>query len=71
MAKIRAEDGGQESHYLFYDGETVAGSVNIHLKKAGQKLEHQGIRVEFIGQIGLCVLHYDIVMKQFVYRSVL
>lgn len=51
-AKIRGEDGGQESHYLFYDGETVAGELNVKLKKAGQKLEHQGIRIELIGQIG-------------------
>ena len=27
--------------------------VNIKLK--GRKLEHQGIRIEFIGQIGGCV----------------
>jgi vacuolar protein sorting-associated protein 26 len=51
-AKIRGEDGGQETHYLFYDGETVSGELNVKLKKAGQKLEHQGIRIELIGQIG-------------------
>ena len=26
--------------------------VNVTLKKAGSKLEHQGIKIEFIGQIG-------------------
>jgi hypothetical protein len=26
--------------------------VNIKLKKANQKLEHQGIRIELVGQIG-------------------
>uniref|UniRef100_A0A914WHS3 Vacuolar protein sorting-associated protein 26 n=2 Tax=Plectus sambesii TaxID=2011161 RepID=A0A914WHS3_9BILA len=56
VAKIRAEDGGQETHYLFYDGESVSGTVNIHLKKPGQKLEHQGIKVEFVGQIEV---YYD------------
>lgn len=55
-AKIRGEDGQQETHYLFYDGETISGTVNIALKKANQKLEHQGIRVEFIGQIEV---YYD------------
>ena len=30
---------------------TVAFQVNINLKKGG-KLEHQGIKIEFIGQIG-------------------
>lgn len=50
VAKIRGEDGGQEAHYLFYDGESVSGTVNIAVKK---KLDHQGIRIEFIGQIGM------------------
>ena len=26
--------------------------VNVTLKKAGSKMEHQGIKIEFIGQIG-------------------
>ena len=52
ICMFRAEDGTTETHYLFYDGETVSGTVNITLKKQNQKLEHQGIRVEFIGQIG-------------------
>ncbi|CAI4224531.1 unnamed protein product [Auanema sp. JU1783] len=51
VAKIRGEDGQMETHYLFYDGETVSGTVNVALKKANQRLEHHGIRVEFIGQI--------------------
>ncbi|VDK55253.1 unnamed protein product [Cylicostephanus goldi] len=55
-AKIRGEDGQQETHYLFYDGETISGTVNVALKKANQKLEHQGIRIEFIGQIEV---YYD------------
>lgn len=45
----------KESHYLFYDGETVSGKVNLNLKKNG-KLEHQGVKIEFIGQIDL---YYD------------
>ncbi|VDD90870.1 unnamed protein product, partial [Enterobius vermicularis] len=53
VAKIRGEDGGQEAHYLFYDGESVSGTVNIAVKK---KLDHQGIRIEFIGQIEI---YYD------------
>uniref|UniRef100_A0A915A9H1 Vacuolar protein sorting-associated protein 26 n=2 Tax=Parascaris TaxID=6254 RepID=A0A915A9H1_PARUN len=40
-------------HYLFYDGEPVSGTVNIAIKK---KLDHQGIRIEFIGQIEV---YYD------------
>lgn len=53
VAKIRGEEGGQEMHYLFYDGESVSGTVNIAVKK---KLDHHGIRIEFIGQIEV---YYD------------
>ncbi|KAH7638724.1 vacuolar protein sorting 26 [Dermatophagoides farinae] len=53
MADIKTEDGKKERYYLYYDGETVSGKVNINLKKPGQKLEHQGIKVEFIGEIEL------------------
>uniref|UniRef100_A0A914CZX7 Histone-lysine N-methyltransferase, H3 lysine-79 specific n=1 Tax=Acrobeloides nanus TaxID=290746 RepID=A0A914CZX7_9BILA len=51
VASIRGEDGNMETHFLFYDGENVSGEVTIALKKASQKLEHQGIRVDFMGQI--------------------
>lgn len=52
VAKIRGEEGAPETHYLFYDGEAISGTAKVHLKKPGMKLEHQGIRIEFIGQIG-------------------
>jgi len=56
MAEVKSEDGKKERYYLFYDGETVAGKVNITLKKSGSKLEHHGIKIEFIGQIEM---YYD------------
>ncbi|KAJ1525404.1 hypothetical protein ONE63_010218 [Megalurothrips usitatus] len=52
-ADIKTEEGKKERHLLYYDGETVSGKVNITLKKPGSKLEHQGIKIEFIGQIDL------------------
>ena len=55
-AEIKTEDGKKERHYLYYDGETVSGKVNVSLKKAGSKMEHQGIKIEFIGQIEM---YYD------------
>ncbi|KAL8620187.1 Vacuolar protein sorting-associated protein 26B [Nucella lapillus] len=55
-AEIKTEDGKKERYYLYFDGETVVGKVNVNLKKAGSKLEHQGIKIEFIGQIEL---YYD------------
>ncbi|KAH7731034.1 VPS-26 protein [Aphelenchoides avenae] len=54
--KVRGEDGTVEERYLFYDGESVAGEVLLTLKKPGQKLEHQGVRIEFVGQIEV---YYD------------
>jgi len=56
LAQIRAEDGSKESHYLFYDGESVSGTVHVRLKKPGQKLEHHGIKIEFLDQIEV---YYD------------
>lgn len=55
-AKIRGDDGNQESHLLYYDGEAVSGELNVKLRKTGQQLEHQGIRIELIGQIEV---YYD------------
>ncbi|XP_046561447.1 vacuolar protein sorting-associated protein 26B-like isoform X2 [Haliotis rubra] len=55
-AEIKTEDGKKEWYYLYFDGETVSGKVNVTLKKSGSKLEHQGIKIEFIGQIEL---YYD------------
>ncbi|XP_066917871.1 vacuolar protein sorting-associated protein 26B-like [Clytia hemisphaerica] len=53
QVELKNEDDRREKHFLFYDGETVAGTVNIKLKNPGKKLEHYGIKVEFIGQIEL------------------
>ncbi|XP_037958771.1 vacuolar protein sorting-associated protein 26B-like [Teleopsis dalmanni] len=55
-ADVKGEDGKVEKMLLYYDGETVSGKVNVTLKKPGSKLEHQGIKIEFIGQIEL---YYD------------
>ncbi|XP_016053848.1 PREDICTED: vacuolar protein sorting-associated protein 26A isoform X2 [Miniopterus natalensis] len=51
MAEMKTEDGKVEKHYLFYDGESVSGKVNLAFKQPGKRLEHQGIRIEFVGQI--------------------
>ena len=55
-AEIKTEDGKKEKYLLYYDGETVSGKVNVSLKKPGSKVEHQGIKIELIGQIEL---YYD------------
>lgn len=51
QVEIKDEEGKKEKLYLFYDGETVKGQVHINLKQPGKKLEHNGIKVEFVGQI--------------------
>lgn len=51
-AEHRSEDGKKDKYFLFYDGETVSGKVNVTLKYPGKRLEHNGIKIEFIGQIG-------------------
>ncbi|TRY90532.1 hypothetical protein DNTS_002659 [Danionella cerebrum] len=52
-AELKNEEGKLEKHYLFYDGESVSGKVNVNVKQTGKRLEHQGIRIEFVGQIEL------------------
>lgn len=48
--KIDDSTTKRSSQYIYYDGEDVEGTVQIKLKK-NSKVEHQGIRLEFIGQI--------------------
>lgn len=51
-AEHKTEDGKKDKYFLFYDGETVNGKVNVTLKTPGKRLEHYGIKIEFVGQIG-------------------
>uniref|UniRef100_A0A0K8TSB1 Vacuolar protein sorting-associated protein 26 n=1 Tax=Tabanus bromius TaxID=304241 RepID=A0A0K8TSB1_TABBR len=53
FAEVKTEDGKKEKYLLYYDGETVSGKVNVTLRKPGSKLEHQGIKIELVGQIEL------------------
>lgn len=56
MADVKDENGRKERFYLFYDGESVSGKVNITLHRKTGRLEHQGIKIEFLG---LIELYYD------------
>ncbi len=51
-AEHKTEDGKKDKYFVFYDGETVSGKVNVTLKTPGKRLEHYGIKIEFVGQIG-------------------
>lgn len=57
-AEHKTEDGKKDKYFLFYDGETVSGKVNVTLKNPGKRLEHQGIKIEFVGQIGRLNINY-------------
>jgi len=46
---VKNEEGKKEKLLLYFDGESVSGKVHVALK--GKKLEHHGIRIEFVGQI--------------------
>ena len=48
----RVTDSKCEKLLVYYDGESVSGAVSIGLK-AGGRLEHKGIKIELIGQIGM------------------
>lgn len=50
---VKNEDGKKERLFLYYDGESVSGKVIVNLKVPGKKLEHHGIKIEFVGQIEL------------------
>jgi len=56
MAEVKDENGRKERFFLYYDGETVSGKVNVTLHRKTGRLEHHGIKIEFVGQIEL---YYD------------
>lgn len=49
--EVNTEKGTQKL-YLYVGNEPVKGRVNVKLTKEGKKVDHQGMRVDFIGQIG-------------------
>lgn len=49
--EIAAEKSTQHL-YVYLDDEPVRGKVVVNLGKGIKEIEHMGIRVDFIGQIG-------------------
>lgn len=49
---VKIDKNRREKIPLFEDGESVKGAVTIR-PKDGKKLEHTGIKVQFIGSIGM------------------
>lgn len=48
---VKLDKGRREKAPLYMDGESVKGAVTIR-PKDGKRLEHTGIKVQFIGSIG-------------------
>lgn len=58
---VKTDKGRREKFPLYLDGETVKGSVTIR-PRDGKKLEHTGIKVQFIGSIGKdCMCHMRVI----------
>ena len=51
MIDMKLDKGRREKAPLYMDGESVRGGVTIR-PKDGKRLEHTGIKVQFIGTIG-------------------
>ncbi|XP_046718740.1 vacuolar protein sorting-associated protein 26B [Silurus meridionalis] len=54
--ELELEESKREKCSIFYDGGTVSGTVQVTLKHPGKRLEHYGIKIQFLGQIEL---YYD------------
>lgn len=51
---LKLEKNRKEKAPVYMDGESVKGAVTIR-PKDGKRLEHTGIKVQFIGTIGTCI----------------
>ena len=56
MIDMKLEKNRREKAPLYMDGESVRGAVTIR-PKDGKRLEHTGIKVQFIGTIGTSHLY--------------
>lgn len=55
MVDTKLDKNRREKAPLYMDGESVKGTVTIR-PKDGKRLEHTGIKVQFIGTIGGCTI---------------
>lgn len=51
MVDMKLDKNRREKAPLYMDGESVKGAVTVR-PKDGKRLEHTGIKVQFIGVIG-------------------
>ena len=53
---LKLDKNRREKAPLYMDGESVKGHVTVR-PKDGKRLEHTGIKVQFVGVIGMCLPH--------------
>ncbi|KKP00994.1 vacuolar protein sorting-associated protein 26B-B [Trichoderma harzianum] len=58
MVDVKLDKNRREKAPLYMDGESVKGAVTVR-PKDGKRLEHTGIKVQFIGTIGTQLDYYD------------
>ena len=63
MIDMKMEKNRREKAPLYMDGESVKGAVTIR-PKDGKRLEHTGIKVQFIGTIGTTLLPHTLFFPQ-------
>jgi hypothetical protein len=62
---VKLDKGRRERVPLYMDGESVKGAVTIR-PKDGKRLEHTGIKVQFIGTIGMSDLFSALTLPGFI-----
>lgn len=55
MVDVKLDKNRREKAPLYRDGESVKGAITVR-PKDGKRLEHTGIKVQFIGTIGMSSL---------------
>ncbi|KAI8593310.1 Vacuolar protein sorting-associated protein 26B-like protein [Geranomyces variabilis] len=52
LVEVKVDKDKKAKYPLFYDGESVSGKVQLRVRD-GKKVEHQGIKIEWVGHIEL------------------
>ena len=63
MVDVKLDKNRREKTPLYKDGESVKGDVTVR-PKDGKRLEHTGIKVQFIGTIGQSIWRMRIFLFQ-------
>ena len=68
MVDMKLDRNRREKAPLYMDGESVKGAVTIR-PKDGKRLEHTGIKVQFIGTIGIRLMTLDLLGTVLILRQ--